>query len=259
MVTPVLPPPPDDALLWRYINFTKFVSMLSTNSLYFARGDSFPDKFEGAMGSVRLEQKYDAFYREYLRKAYLTAPGSAQADSTPEKLEESIHHSLSSLRKAGEWQRTTTFINCWYQSEHESEAMWSLYAGWRRNEIDSPGSMVIVTTFGKLRDSVSSLPNTYVGKVEYIDYSKTLSGLNEAFWHKSLSFEHEKEVRAILHKHGVEETGIVIPVDLRLLIAEIRLSPFCADWFETLVKDVIEKYGHAFQVRRSSLEDLPFY
>jgi hypothetical protein len=52
MVTPILPPPADDASLWRYMNFTKFVAMLST--LYFTRGDAFPDKFEGAMGSIRV-------------------------------------------------------------------------------------------------------------------------------------------------------------------------------------------------------------
>jgi hypothetical protein len=258
MVTPILPPPPDDASLWRYMNFTKFVAMLSTKSLYFTRGDTFPDKFEGAMGSIRLERRYDDYYREYLRRAYLSAPGSKE-DYTPKRLEQSVNKSLLSLRKAGEWQRRTTFINCWYQADHESEAMWSLYAGWRRDEIDSPGSIVIVTTFGKLGRALSSVSNMYVGKVKYVDRTTTLSGLNEAFWYKSKSFEHEREVRAVLHRHGVEDSGVLIAVDLAGVIREVRLSPFCPVWFEELVKDVSEKYGHSFDIRRSSLEDTPFY
>jgi hypothetical protein len=259
MVTPILPPPPDDASLWRYMNFTKFGAMLSTKSLYFTRGDAFPDKFEGAMGSVRLEEKYDDFYKEYLRKLYLRDSGSKSEEYLPERLELSVAKSLESLRKAGEWQRRTTFINCWYEADHESEAMWSLYAGWRRDEIDSPGSIVIVTTFGKLSRALSSIPSIYVGKVKYVDRTTTLSGLNEAFWYKSKSFEHEREVRAVLHRHGVEDSGVLIAVDLAGVIREIRLSPFCPVWFEELMKDVSEKYGYRFDIRRSSLEDTPFY
>ena len=36
-------PPPEEAVLWRYMDFTKFVSLLSTNALYFARADTLGD------------------------------------------------------------------------------------------------------------------------------------------------------------------------------------------------------------------------
>src|ERR1700730_2321391 len=97
------------------------------------------------------------------------------------------------------------------------------------------------------------------GKVKYVDRTTTLSGLNEAFWYKSKSFEHEREVRAVLHRHGVEDSGVLIALDLARVIREVRLSPFCPVWFEELVKDVSEKYGYTFDIRRSSLEDSPFY
>lgn len=40
--------PDKDSRLWRYMDFTKYVSMLSTSGLYFSRADSFDDHFEGA-------------------------------------------------------------------------------------------------------------------------------------------------------------------------------------------------------------------
>ena len=40
--------PPDYTMLWRYVDFTKLVSMLEKNSLYFCRSDLPGDKYEGA-------------------------------------------------------------------------------------------------------------------------------------------------------------------------------------------------------------------
>ena len=36
-------PPPADAILWRYMDFTKFVALLEMKSLFFARADKLND------------------------------------------------------------------------------------------------------------------------------------------------------------------------------------------------------------------------
>jgi hypothetical protein len=87
-----------------------------------ARADAFPDKFEGAKGSIALEGKYDEYYLEFMRRATRTAPGVKPEGWTDEKIETSARQGLDSLRKAGEWARKTAFINCWYQAEYKSEA-----------------------------------------------------------------------------------------------------------------------------------------
>jgi hypothetical protein len=46
---PLLSPPPDDAVLWRYMDFTKFVSLLETSALFFCRPDQLGDPFEGSI------------------------------------------------------------------------------------------------------------------------------------------------------------------------------------------------------------------
>ena len=49
---PVFNPPPDDAILWRYMDFTKFVSLLEKQALFFARADKLGDSFEGSLSQV---------------------------------------------------------------------------------------------------------------------------------------------------------------------------------------------------------------
>ena len=41
-------PDDQDAKIWKYLDFTKFISMLETDSLYFARADKLTDPHEGA-------------------------------------------------------------------------------------------------------------------------------------------------------------------------------------------------------------------
>ena len=59
-----------------------------------------------------------------------------------------------------DFNRKLTLINCWYQSEYESDAMWQLY---------SNNGIAIQTTFGKLKNSFkNSNDNVLIGQVKYI-------------------------------------------------------------------------------------------
>ena len=42
-----LVPLPRDAILWKYLDFTKFVSLLDKSALHFARTDKLSDPYEG--------------------------------------------------------------------------------------------------------------------------------------------------------------------------------------------------------------------
>ena len=90
--------------IWRYIDFTKFVSLLDLKALYFPRSDLLGDPFEGAMPRDNFR-----FYS----LLYGTPP------ITPEGLQE-----ISQLRQE---LRKRVYINCWHMNERESFAMWNLY------------------------------------------------------------------------------------------------------------------------------------
>ena len=51
---PSFTPPCNNAVLWRYMDFTKFISLLDTSSLFFARADKLGDLFEGTYSRVNM-------------------------------------------------------------------------------------------------------------------------------------------------------------------------------------------------------------
>src|SRR6476661_1408535 len=52
---PNLQCPPDDAVLWRFMDFTKYAALLQSGCLHFARLTEMQDKFEGALTRPTVE------------------------------------------------------------------------------------------------------------------------------------------------------------------------------------------------------------
>jgi len=160
---------------------------------------------------------------------------------------------LLDLETGGEASKKHTFISCWHENEHESEAMWRLYSSYIENAV------AVRSTFKKLYLGLGRNPSISIGRVRYIDLKKGYAGVNESFWRKRKSFEHEKEVRAIFSDHKSTEMGITIPCDLSVLIEEIFVSPSSPSWLMNLVNDVNSKYGLSIKVSSSELNEEPFY
>jgi hypothetical protein len=158
------------------------------------------------------------------------------------------------------------FVSCWYTSDHESAAMWKLYA--RTSE-----AIAVESTFGHLRvllpgDSTARRC-VYIGMVKYLDYEAQAFPQNNVYWpfvHKRLSFAHERELRAIVQEGGAgglstpnPDPGITIPVELEKLIRRVWVAPDAPGWFFELVKSVCSRYGVAVEVRQSKLGQDPVY
>lgn len=104
--------------IWRYMDFAKFVSMLTSGGLFFTRCSIFPDRHEGAM-----------------------PPANKQLRETQKEVPEKTWRDLALFRKSV---RQWTLANCWHINEGESEAGWKLYA-------DSDKAVAIQSTFERLR------------------------------------------------------------------------------------------------------------
>jgi hypothetical protein len=52
--------PPEDTILWRYLDFTKFASLISKKTMYFCRTDLLGDPFEGSYprGSLAAREQH---------------------------------------------------------------------------------------------------------------------------------------------------------------------------------------------------------
>lgn len=59
-------PESENVKIWRYLDFTKFISLLETNSLYFARADQFNDPFEGSYTKADVQNRNEK-YRESVK------------------------------------------------------------------------------------------------------------------------------------------------------------------------------------------------
>jgi hypothetical protein len=244
---PVFTPPPNpDVKIWRYMDFTKYVSLLDTSSLYFARSDKLGDPFEGSTPRANLRLRPEIYAG--------IAPDTTQQ-----------------LSAFAEWVRQWTYINSWHMNEHESAAMWRLYA--QTNE-----AIAIQSTYTRLYDCLP--PNVHVGQVRYIDFDAEWMDEGNTFYpyiHKQRSFEHERELRAVIQEdlptttnpntgeamiHGVPnpEAGRTVEVSLDRLLEAVYVSPTTPIWFYDLVRAVTTKYGLLDKpVKRSILDEDPVY
>ena len=232
-------PPPDDATLWRHLDFTKFVSLLDRQALFFPRADKLGDHFEGSYPVENLRLRAQAFDR--------VSPGA-----------------LSNLARFTKNLARFTVISCWHWSTYESAAMWKIYSGER-------DGIAIKTDFSALKRSLTGDEDIFAGQVEYIDYNTDIIEGQQVlapFLAKRKAFSHEHEVRAIhvpFLSQGMEpdltqdiyEVGTYFEVDLALLVKEVVVAPYAEDWFVELVQSVAARYNLGAPIRRSSLADAP--
>ena len=144
---PVFKQPTDPGIpVWRYMDFTKFVSMLESRSLFFARSDKLGDPFEGSYS--RGNQTLRPIVYEEVHK-----------DMNPEMIAR-ISENFAAMTK---WQLKWTFVNCWHMNSGESASMWKLYA--KTNE-----AIAVRSSYSKLAGVLDE--HTYLGTVEYIDFEQ---------------------------------------------------------------------------------------
>lgn len=240
---------PDDEniKIWRYIDFTKFASLLDRQALFFSRADILPDPFEGSYSKANIELR-PLIYKELPKDSF-------------NKMQEQMRLFSKEIRKF-------TLINSWHINEHESAAMWKLY-------LKSDEGIAIQSTFKHLTESFNKCVeyDIFIGKVNYISYDTEWLPENNIFCpflYKRKSFEHERELRAIIQdmpfkngeidfKKEIFKLGVDIPIDPDILIDKIYISPTSSEWFTDLVKSTINKYGLKKEIIQSSLADGPIY
>ena len=54
-------PADEDIKVWRYIDFTKLISLIDTSCLFFARVDKFQDPFEGSWPKINIDNRENLF------------------------------------------------------------------------------------------------------------------------------------------------------------------------------------------------------
>jgi len=246
--------PSKDTVLWRFMDFTKFVSLISTKSLFFARADRFEDPFEGAKGIKKNKRKWDRHYLEFFEQAYRNPPDGVDFNKSDLEIKKEAKRLLEQLDNGGKTDLKRTFINCWHENSYESEAMWKLYT---KNMSEG---IAIQTTYDKLYRALDRNPSISIGRINYIDYANRFAGVNESFWYKRKSFEHEREVRAIYKDIKTDcDYGLPMTINVKTLIQKLYVSPTAQDWFVNVVNTTMEKFEVKKKIYRSNMIIEPFH
>lgn len=230
-------PDDEDITIWRYMDFTKFVALLETRTLYFPALAELEDPYEGIMDEPSRREARERHPPSFAAMEALT--------------------------------RAVTCVSCWHMNEDESAAMWKVYCA-------EDAGIAIRSTPARLYQSIdaSCKQGMYIGRVQYgrpwADTTR-ISVYGVALC-KRRSFSYENELRAIWSRPfrpsrgqladgtpaiKVEPGGAPVPIDPDVLIQSVRVAPKAPPWIANLIRRLPSRYGLAMDIEQSSLYDGP--
>jgi len=254
--------------LWRYLSLDKLIDLLSTGELFFAPLACFveSDPFEGYLPAVAMEahagifgtviQHFETLVSQMEHLNYETGPFRRKLDdlkAAPARFFQAINQSIA--------------INCWHKSDYESEAMWRLYA-------DNGKAVAIETDVDALRKSMESRQSehlVHIYSVEYVDFFDAKLKPTDCVVEghltpllKRKSYQHESEVRAFIGRRLPtvlrealnvdywEPAPVRLPVDVRVLVKRVWISPYAKQPFQSSVSKICGLLGLSADVVTSS-------
>lgn len=156
-----------------------------------------------------------------------------------------------------ERERKRHYVNCWIESPYELSLMWQCYGY---------NGIAIKTTVSKLRDSLSNDTEHKfnLSRVKYIDYESGESSQDNGthlnvlklLFTKRMFFQQEQEVRLLYsnyNNNGNEPIGYDFPIAVKVLIDEIRISPYADDVIKKIVETEMRNLGLGIRVNNSEL------
>jgi hypothetical protein len=211
--------------LWRYMDLSKFVSLLEKKALWLARADTFRDKHEG---------RFPEDMRKTIEKAY-------------ENFDDDDSSVVKDADDFQDYLRKNTFISCWHKNFDENMVMWEIYGR-------DTNALAIQTTVESMKDSLDSSKlfghSLILKNVTYQPADKIVDVLpyEECFFIKRPHFSFEKEVRISLDTYSrINPTkntpyGYHLPVLINGFIEKILIHPDSPDWFMEVIESITKKY-----------------
>src|SRR6266540_2111096 len=167
--------PSSDTVIWRYMDFVTFCSLLTTGKIFFRRLDKYSDELEGTLPPKTKEELLK--YR------------SAFDYSSSEGTEKWAAGVIENVEAYKEW----TVANAWTISDVENYAMWKIYLRGNREGV------AIKSTVGRLKESFTANGfEIYLGKVHYEGLKQEELNVYSVSTNKSSPYEFEKELRALI-------------------------------------------------------------
>lgn len=256
----------DNAILWRYMSFEKYKSLLTDQALFFCRADKFADPYECSIPKKEFDYRLSEAKFKSEERMFGRFDSKFDLDLAKKK-SEGISHTHKKIRSA-------TTVNCWHINNNESDAMWQLYL--KDNE-----GIAVKTNKEKLFAAVQGVKeNISISKVRYINYESDIWYHAQDFpvdsynfltplIHKRIEFAHEKELRLYHHDNNREKEGYwenhpnqigeLIKIDIGSLIESVVFHPTADKPTMDKIIELTKGSGYDFKFETSRLSTEPLY
>lgn len=244
--------PKSNYAIVKYLDLTKYISILQRQSLFFCRVDKLEDKFEGTTAKPNFDARINWY--KYMRDVEHFFKFELTDDDILKRVKD--QYAFDKQIKG------ISCVNCWNKKDDESAALWKIYSDFSKGIMIKSSISNIQNAFNKTLEEIQ------LSEIKYIDYEKEeMPDGNSMFplIHKHRAYSYEDEVRLIFEtkqvgwEHDWEneevEEGIYLSTDINLLIEEIIISPYSANWFYKLVEDISHQYGLKKPISKSKLSN----
>jgi len=223
--------------VWKYMDFTKFVSLLEEKALFFP-----------SITQLKENDRLEGFLNEATVQKFRAASKNT-SDELKKKKDETIKNNLEFIKRG----RSLLNISSFHLNKYESMGMWKLY-------LKSNEGVAVQTNFDNLKKSfISPDLNIHIGAVKYITNNDLVDPFNifNLALYKRKGFEHERELRAVIMQ--ATKSGLLVPIDINIFIEKVYVSPTAKPWILDLVKKIVGRYELKKEVIRSEMDKDPLY
>jgi hypothetical protein len=142
--------------------------------------------------------------------------------------------------------RKRLFVSCWHSSNHESAALWKFYSSQEESKRETEFAVAIRVELERFRLWLQNQSLVFsLGQINYVDFKDQNLEIDHkdlvAFAsYKRMSFDHEKEIRAIhLLSSGDPPRNIFLHFPLNELNAHVFVDPTADGKAVAAVKGIV--------------------
>jgi len=209
-----------DTSVWRYMDMSKFYSLLKDKAIYLCRADHLQDRFEGTYSRHQILGMKNWFKE-------IDEPRMNEIEKENRKKD-----------------RLRSYISCWCMSDYDLDLMWKGY-------VRTPPGVAIKSSVRKLKEicdkAVSHWPID-ISEVNYFDHAEgehiDYFGTPSTFFYKDKHFKLDNEIRIVHYPNVSEPTPpyVMLPIELTDLIEYVVMQPKFKRDTET-VREALERAG----------------
>jgi hypothetical protein len=256
----------DDAkTIWRYMDLPRFVSLLSTCGLWFAKASSLhDDPYEGFGKAQRLVLQMD----DAPTTVAHTGPDGKRNISLQEMVAGFSQRSADIFENA----REHLYVNSWCLGASESMAMWQIYGSVGRGvavkssvgqyqraakfAVDSSHYVFGDVTYHHSLESAPDVQRDFRDSIPVPGLGLRSEVLKLGL-HKRSCYEYEREWRAVIYQDPRPEKGVHERFDLEQLITEVYVGPRAEQFLVDVVSSIMDKFLIQKPLKRSLLLSSP--